>query len=300
MTRTKNRITVSRGDHVFHVVNTAIMTLICIVILYPLYYVVVASVTDPVAIQGGELLLYPKKLYFDGYVTALHYGPLLTGYKNSIIYTLVGTLINIAATIPGAYALSRKDMAGRNGIMFIMTFTMFFSGGMIPLYMLVRNLRMMNTIWALVLPGGVSVFNLIVVRTFYQSNIPDSLLEAAKIDGCSDLRFFFRVVLPLSSTIIAVMVVFYAVNHWNSYFSAIMYLNARSKMPLQAILRDLLIENTITVDMRVNPAEAVEKMKRADQLKYCVIILASLPVMVVYPLAQKHFTQGVLIGSIKE
>jgi putative aldouronate transport system permease protein len=296
----KNRIPLNRGDRVFHTVNTVIMGLICIVILYPLYYVIIASVTDPTGIRGGELLLYPRGLYFDGYMTAFRFKPLITGYRNSIIYTLLGTAINIAATIPGAYALSRKDLAGRNGIMLFMSFTMFFNGGMIPLYMLIRNLRLMDTVWSLVLPGGVSVFNLIVVRTFYQSNIPDGILEAAKIDGCSDIRFFFRIVLPLSSTIVAVMIVFYAVNHWNAYFNAIMYLNTRSKMPLQAILRDLLIENTITVDMRVNPAEAVEKMKRADQLKYCVIVLASFPVMVLYPMAQKYFAQGVMIGSIKE
>lgn len=295
-----SRTALSRGDRVFHLINTLIMGLICIVILYPLYYVIISSITDPSAVKGGELLLFPGKLYFDGYVTAFNFKPLMTGYRNSIIYTLLGTAINIAVTIPGAYALSRKDMPGRNGIMLIMTFTMFFSGGIIPLYMLIRSLHFMDTIWSLVLPGGVSVFNLIVVRTFYMSNIPDSLLEASRIDGCSDLHFFFRIVLPLSSTVIAVMVVFYAVGHWNSYFNAIMYLNSRSKMPLQAILRDLLIENTITVDMRVNPAEALEKMKRADQLKYCVIVLASFPVMVLYPLTQKYFAQGVMIGSIKE
>jgi putative aldouronate transport system permease protein len=291
---------VTGGDRVFYLFNTLVMAIICVAILYPLYYVVISSITDPAAVKGGELLLYPRKLYFEGYLTAFNFKPLMTGYRNSIVYTVIGTVINIAATIPGAYALSRRDLAGRNGIMLLMTFTMFFSGGMIPLYLLVRNLGLLDTLWALVLPGGISVFNLIVVRTFYQSNIPDGILEAARIDGCSDLRFFFRIVLPLSSTVIAVMIIFYAVGHWNSYFSAIMYLNTRSRMPLQAILRDLLIENTITVDMRVNPAEAVEKMKRADQLKYCVIVLASFPVMVLYPMVQKYFAQGVMIGSIKE
>jgi putative aldouronate transport system permease protein len=296
----KRSVAISGGDRVFYLFNTLVMGIVCIAILYPLYYVIISSITDPTVIKGGELLLYPRRLYVEGYLTAFNFKPLMTGYRNSIVYTVIGTAVNIAVTIPGAYALSRKDLAGRNGIMLIMTFTMFFSGGMIPLYLLVRNLGLLDTIWALILPGGVSVFNLIVVRTFYQSNIPDSILEAARIDGCSDLRFFFRIVLPLSSTSIAVMIIFSAVGHWNSYFSAIMYLNTRSKMPLQAILRDLLIENTITVDMRVNPAEAVEKMKRADQLKYCVIVLASFPVMVLYPMAQKYFAQGVMIGSIKE
>lgn len=289
----------SRGDKTFHTVNSIVMVLICVIIIYPLYYIVIASISDPTSIAGGNLLLYPPKLYFEGYQTAFSYEPLITGYRNSIIYTVLGTLINLVLTIPGAYALSRKDMVGRNQLMFLFTFTMFFGGGMIPTYMLLKNLGMMNTIWVMIIPGGVSVYNLIVVRTFFQNNLSDELLEASRIDGCSDFRFFFRIALPLSTTIIAVMVVFYAVGHWNSYFNAIMYLNDRSKMPLQAVLRDLLILNTITTDMRVNPAEAAEKMKRADQLKYCVIILASLPFMVLYPFVQRFFTQGVMIGSIK-
>jgi putative aldouronate transport system permease protein len=289
----------SRGDRLFHIVNTILMVLICVIIMYPLYYMIIASVSDPTEIAGGNLLIYPPKLYFEGYKTALGYEPLLSGYRNSLIYTILGTMVNLVLTIPGAFALSRRDMAGRNKIMFLFTFTMFFSGGMIPLYMLLRNLHMTNTLWAMIIPGGVSVYNLIVVRTFFQSNLGTELLEASRIDGCSDFGFFFRIALPLSTTIIAVMVVFYAVGHWNSYFNAIMYLNDRSKMPLQAVLRDLLILNTITTDMRVNPAEAVEKMKRADQLKYCIIILASVPVMILYPFVQRFFTQGVMIGSIK-
>ena len=288
-----------QGDRLFHFINTVLMVLICGVIMYPLYYIIIASISDPSGIAGGDLMLYPPKLYFEGYQTAFAYEPLLEGYRNSLIYTILGTAVNLALTIPGAYALSRADMSGRRQIMFLFTFTMFFSGGMIPTYMLLRNLNMTNRIWAMIIPGGVSVYNLIVVRAFFQSNLSTELLEASRIDGSSDFGFFFRIALPLSTTIIAVMVVFYAVGHWNSYFNAIMYLNDRSKMPLQAVLRDLLILNTITTDMRVNPAEALEKMKRADQLKYCVIILASIPVMVLYPFVQRFFTQGVMIGSIK-
>ena len=289
----------SPGDRAFHVFNAIIMTAICIVMIYPLYYIVVASISDPSSIAGGNMLFYPPKLFFGGYATAFKFEPLMTGYKNSLIYTIVGTLINLVLTIPGGYALSRVDMKGRNAIMFLFSFTMFFSGGMIPFYMLLKNMRMTDTIWAMVLPGGVSVYNLIVVRTFFQSTIGTELLEASRIDGCNDFKFFFKIALPLATTIIAVMVVFYAVGHWNSYFNAIMFMNTRSKMPLQAVLRELLILNTITTDMRVNPAEAAEKMKRADQLKYCVIVLASVPVMIMYPFAQKFFTHGVMIGSIK-
>ena len=289
----------SPGDRAFHITNTVIMVFICLVTLYPLYYIVVASISDPASIAGGDMLFYPPKLFLGGYVTAFQFEPLMTGYKNSLIYTVLGTMVNLALTIPGAYALSRADMKGRNFFMFLFTFTMFFSGGMIPFYMLLRNLRMTDTIWAMILPGGVSVYNVIVVRTYFQSTLGQELLEASRIDGCNDFKFFFLIALPLSTTIIAVMVVFYAVGHWNSYFNAIMFMNTRSKMPLQAVLRELLILNTITTDMRVNPAEAAEKMKRADQLKYCVIVLASVPVMIMYPFAQKFFTQGVMIGSIK-
>ncbi len=289
----------TRGDKAFLSINSVIMVIICILTLYPLYYIVVASISDPTSIQGGRMLWYPPKFYLGGYIAAFDFEPLIIGYKNSIYYTVVGTLINLLLTIPGAYALSRSDMKGRNPIMFLLSFTMFFSGGMIPLYMLLKELHMTDTIWALVLPGGVSVYNLIVVRTFFQSTLSSELLEASRIDGCSDFRFFGSIALPLSTTIIAVMVVFYAVGHWNSYFNAILYMNSRSKLPLQAILRELLILNTITAEMRVNPAEFAEKMKRADQLKYCVIVLASVPVLVLYPFAQRFFAQGVMIGSIK-
>jgi putative aldouronate transport system permease protein len=287
-------------DRVFYTANGILMTLICVIILYPLYYVLLASVTDPVVVGSGRPLLVPSKLFLDGYAAALTYAPLLSGYRNSLVYTLLGTGVNLVFTIPGAYALSRRDLAGRKWIMFFYTFTMFFSGGMIPFYILLRNLGMIDTLWVMILPGAVSVYNLIVVRTFFQSNITAELLEAARIDGASDFRFFFKIVLPLSSTILAVMVIFYAVGHWNAYFNAILYLNSRDKMPLQAVLRDLLILNTITTDLRLSQTEIVNRMKRADQLKYCVIVLASVPVLVLYPLAQRYFTQGVMIGSIKE
>lgn len=291
---------IQRGDRLFHLVNGFIMAVVCIITLYPLYYIVLASITDPAVISSGRFLLFPEKFYFEGYKTTFEYQPLFTGYANAILYTSFGTLINLALTIPGAYVLSRKDLVGRNVIMFLFTFTMFFSGGMIPFYLLMKSFGFIDTIWVMVLPGGVSVFNLIVVRTFFQSTISPELFEASRIDWCSDFRFFSRIVLPLSKTIIAVMVVFYAVGHWNSYFDAIIYLNSPSKMPLQVILRDLLINNTITNEMPINVMEMQERIKRADQLKYCVIILSSLPMMVLYPFVQKYFAKGVMIGSLKE
>ncbi|MDO4293104.1 MAG: carbohydrate ABC transporter permease [Eubacteriales bacterium] len=289
----------SLEDRAFHIGNTVIMVLIGAVMLYPLYYIVLASVTDPTVVNTGKLLLYPEKIYLEGYKAAFEYGQLFTGFANSVLYTAVGTVISIFLTIPGAYALSRKDLRGRNAVMFLCTFTMFFSGGMVPTYMLVNQLGLIDTMWAMVLPGALSVYNLIVVRTFFQTNIPEELLEAAKMDGCTDLKFFWHIALKVSGTIIAVMVLFYAVGLWNSYFNAIMYLNSRSRMPLQAVLRDLLILNTVTNELPIDATETVDRMMRADQLKYCVIIISTVPMMVLYPFIQKHFTKGVMIGSIK-
>lgn len=295
--RKKKRL--SREDRCFHIVNGIIMAFIAVIMVYPLYYIVLASVTDPVVVNSGKLLLYPEKIYLEGYKAAFEYQQLFTGFFNSVVYTFTGTLISIVLTIPGAYALSRKDLRGRNAVMFLFSFTMFFSGGMIPTYMLVNRLGFIDTIWAMVWPGALSVYNLIVVRTFFQTTIPDELLEAAKMDGCSDLRFFWSIALKLSGAIIAVMVLFYAVGQWNSYFNAIMYLNSRSKMPLQAVLRDLLILNTVTNELTIDATETVDRMMRADQLKYCVIIISTVPMMLLYPFIQKHFTKGVMIGSIK-
>lgn len=289
----------SREDQIFYIVNTVIMILIAIVMVYPLYYIVMASVTDPTVVNTGKLLLFPEKIYLEGYKAAFSYKQLYTGFLNSVFYTVMGTAISIFLTIPGAYALSRRDLKGRNVVMFLFTFTMFFSGGMVPSYMLINKLRLIDTVWAMVLPGALSVYNLIVVRTFFQTNLPDELLEAAKVDGCSDLKFFWNIALRVSGTIIAVMVLFYAVGIWNSYFNAIMYLNSRSRMPLQAVLRDLLILNTVTNELPIDATETVSRMMRADQLKYCVIIISTVPMMILYPFIQKHFTKGVMIGSIK-
>ncbi len=295
----KQRRKLSREDKIFHVINACIMLTVSVIILYPIYYIILASITDPTLVNSGKLLLIPGDFYLEGYKTAFRYKPLFTGFRNSVIYTVLGTVINLLLTIPGAYALSRKDMKGRNVVMFLFTFTMFFSGGMIPSYMLIKNLGFIDSLWSIVLPGAVSVYNLIVIKTFFQSNIPDELLEAAKMDGCSDFKFFSSVVLKVSGTIIAVMVLFYAVGQWNSYFNAIMYLNSRSRMPLQAVLRDLLIMNTVTNELPIDAKETVARMMRADQLKYCIVIISSVPMMVLYPLVQKHFTKGVMIGSIK-
>ena len=288
----------SKGDRIFTIINAVIMILVCIVVLYPLYYVLLASVTDPVVVNSGKLLLYPEAWYTEGYVTTLEYGPLWTAYKNTIVYTVVGTVVSLICTIPAGYALSRMDLVGRKPIMFLFTFTMFFSGGMIPLYLTIQQLHIYNTIWAMVLPVAVSAYNLIVCRSFFDTSVPIELLEAAKIDGCSDFGFFFKIAIPLSKTIIAVMTLFYATAMWNQFFNALMYLQDYDKMPLQVGLRDLVLMNQAN-QMGSSGAEMVTRQKLAEQLKYCIVVVAAFPLLCIYPFLQKYFAKGVTIGAVK-
>ena len=288
----------SKGYRIFTIINAVIMILVCIVVLYPLYYVLLASVTDPVVVNSGKLLLYPEAWYTEGYVTTLEYGPLWTAYKNTIVYTVVGTVVSLICTIPAGYALSRMDLVGRKPIMFLFTFTMFFSGGMIPLYLTIQQLHIYNTIWAMVLPVAVSAYNLIVCRSFFDTSVPIELLEAAKIDGCSDFGFFFKIAIPLSKTIIAVMTLFYATAMWNQFFNALMYLQDYDKMPLQVVLRDLVLMNQAN-QMGSSGAEMVTRQKLAEQLKYCIVVVAAFPLLCIYPFLQKYFAKGVTIGAVK-
>ena len=287
----------SVGDHVFNILNTILMILISVVIVYPLWYVILASITDPAIVNSGKFLLLPQGFYVAGYQEAFDYPQIWAGYKNSIIYTVVGVIVALVATIPGAYALSRRDMAGRKGIMFLFTFTMFFNGGMIPLFLTVQNVKIYNTMWAIVLPIGVSEYNLIDCRSFFEANLPIELLEASKLDGCSDFGFFFKIAIPLSSTIIAVMVLFYATGLWNIYFNAIMFLRDEDKMPLQVVLRNLILSNQLM--QGASGAELVEKQKLVDQLKYVIVTLAAFPLVIVYPFVQKYFAKGVMVGAVK-
>ena len=237
----KCKVQASMSDKIFDFLNIALMLVIMVIILYPLYFVVMASFTEPRIVNTGKLILIPSEIYTGGYQSTFRYDPLWTGYLNSILYTLVGTLISIAVTVTSAYALSRKDMFGQSTLMLLFSFTMFFSGGLIPNYILMKNLNIYNTFWVMVLPGSINVMNLIVCRTFFQTTIPKELWEAASIDVCNDFGFFFKVVLPLSSTIIAVLALFYGSAKWNSYFDALIYLIDSKKMPLQMVLRNLLL-----------------------------------------------------------
>lgn len=286
------------ADRVFDVFNCLFMVFVCICIAYPLYFVLVASFTDPNVVNQGRILLYPVKPFLGGYDRIFHFPPLWRGYWNTLVYTLTGTAISIGVTVPAAYALSRRDMAGRRFLMFLFTFTMFFSGGIIPLYLVIQKLRIYNTIWAMALPGAVSVYNLIVCRTYFDTSIPRELLEAARIDGCTDFGFFFRIVLPVSSTIIAVMILFYATAIWNQFMNALMFLADQKNMPIQVIMRNLILVNQATA-MTANASEVIMRQKLAEQLKYAVIVVSAGPLLLAYPFLQKYFAKGVMIGSVK-
>lgn len=275
-----------------------IAAVIILIVLYPLIFVVSASFSDPARVLSGEVWLLPKGPTLEAYNNILHNDQIWTGYRNSILYTVVGTLINITMTLLAAYPLSRPDLPGRKGLMLIITLTMFFSGGLIPSYLLVKSLGMVDTMWALIIPGAISTYNLIVMRTYFQSSIPWELQEAAHIDGCSNWRLLISIILPLSKPILAVMVLFYAVGHWNAFFNALIYIRSEHLYPLQLILREILmISQSVGVDGGNVGME--EKILLSESIKYAVIIVSSLPVLVMYPFVQRHFVKGVMIGSIK-
>lgn len=295
----KRKIALPLDDKIYYTVSWVILTILMLIILYPLVYIVSASFSSPYAVSSGQVTLFPVDFSLEGYQAVFENRDILTGYKNTFIYTVLGTFTNVVVTMVAAYPLSRKDLPFRNFFMFLFTFTMIFSGGMIPTYILMKNLRLINTIWAMVLPGAMSVYNMIITRTFIQSNIPFDLLEAAQIDGCSDARYFFTMVLPLSKAVIAVITLFYAVGHWNAYFNAFLYLNERRLFPLQIVLREILISNTIDTSLVADPELAAAKQGMAELLKYSLIIVSTVPVMCIYPFVQKYFVKGVMIGSIK-
>ena len=288
-------------DRVLQTVLYGVLSIALIVVIYPLFFVVIASISDPVRVNTGEVWIVPLGLTLDGYREIFTDDQILRGYWNSVLYTVFGTLLNLVLTISSAYALSRRDMVGRNLIMGVLVFTMFFTGGLIPLFLLVRSLGLYDTffIMILVMPNAVSVFNIVIARTFFQSNVPQELLEAASMDGCSDFRFLVSVVIPISGAIIAVLMVFYAVSHWNAFFGALVFLKSESRYPLQLILRGILLSHQLADDMWVDDSDALKHQMLAESIKYGVIVVASIPVLVLYPFVQKHYVRGVMLGSIK-
>lgn len=287
---------ISRGEMATRQVNNLLLFIVCIIIIYPVWYVLSASFSNPLAVMKNEIAFWPKGFNLLAYQKVFTNAEVWTGYRNTILYTVVGTLINLAFTSTGAFALSRKDFKGRNFWTMYITFTMFFSGGLIPVYMLIKTLKLYNTFWVMVIPGAISAWNMIIMRTFFQSNVPMELQEAAIIDGCNDLKIFFKIALPLSTPILAVMTLFYGVGHWNSYFGAMIYLDDRNKYPLQLILREILIQN-ISQENVAGPA--ADQQIIGEGIRYALIIVATVPILLVYPFLQKYFVKGVLIGAIK-
>ncbi len=288
----------SFGDRLFLAVIYTILTVILVAVLYPLIYIVSASFSDPLAVSSGRVWLWPVDFSLLGYKVVLSSPQILKGYGNSLFYALFGTLISVTLTVIFAYPLSRKTFFGRNVLMFFITFTMLFSGGLIPTYLVVKALGMVDTRWALLIPGAISVWQVIITRTFFQSSIPDELYEASEMDGCSDLQFMWSVVVPLSKSIIAVLCLMYAVGQWNAYFDALIYLKSQNLYPLQLVLRSILILNN-SLSSNIDVGELLRRQSLADLMKYSLIVVASLPVLIIYPFIQRHFTQGLLIGSVK-
>ncbi len=289
----------SINDKIFYFCITLVLTVFFLLVLYPCIYVVSASFSTGTAVQSGKVLLLPVDFSLEGYRTVFHTQTVWLGFRNSLFYTVAGTLINLAMTLTAAYCLSRRDLPGRNFVMLLFTFTMFFNGGMIPHYMLIQKLGLLNTPWALLIPGAIGVYNLIVCRTFIQNTIPGELLEAAQIDGCSDFMYFIRVVLPLSKAIIAVLVLFYGVSHWNSYFNAMIYLNDKNLYPLTLFLREILMADQIDPSTVTDPEMQAKLAQSAGVIKYALIVVSMIPVLLIYPFIQKYFVKGVMIGSVK-
>ena len=286
-------------DLVFDIINNTRLLLFVVIIVFPLVNIVSRSFSSTEAVVSGRVWLVPVEPTFYAYETVFKNQQVWTGYANSIFYASVGTGINLALTITAAYSLSRRDFFGRNAVMGIFVFTLLFNGGLIPTYLLVRDLGMLNTRWALLLPNAVVVYNMIVTRTFFQTQIPYELLEASQLDGCSDFRFFWSIVLPLSGPIVAVIALWYAVQHWNSYFHALLFIRNERLFPLQIVLRNILLENRVENLDQVALEDYARREGLAQLLKYALIVVASVPVLMLYPFVQKYFVRGVMIGSLK-
>ena len=286
-------------DRVFLTIVHIALFLVLLAVLYPLYFIVIASFSDPQALNRGEVILLPKRVTPEGYRYLLLDPAIPRGYLNTIIITVTGTVIGVFFTLTAAFALSNRRLFGRRFITGFFAFTMFFNGGMIPTYILIKDLGLLNTLWALILPGCVGAWNVFLVRTFFVSTIPEELYEAATIDGASVTGYFYRIVLPLSSAIISVMILYHAVGYWNLFFSALLYLRDAALYPLQMVLRNIILVNE-TLSLSELDAETVASKQRvADLLKYSSMIAASAPLLVAYPFLQKYFAQGIMAGSIK-
>lgn len=294
----KSKIRHSASDTAFNIVAYSVAVISLLIVVYPLYFIIIASFSDPSAVTGGKVWLYPVGVTLDGYKALLEHERIWIGYKNTIFYAVAGTLFALVVNIPAAFTLSKKDLPFGKLLNALFLVVMFFSGGLIPTYLTVKQLGFYNTYWVLVVPFSVSIYNVIVARTFFQSSIPGELSDAASIDGCGNIRYFVSIVLPLSKAIIAVIALWTAVGQWNSYFTALIYLQDESKYPLQVILRNILITNQMQSAMGTGEAQQIA-IRRANLMRYAAIIVSTVPIMCFYPFIQKHFNQGVMIGAVK-
>lgn len=285
-----------RQDQIFMACNLLVALLFLIICLYPLYFILIASFSNPGLVASGKVWLFPKGITLDGYQMMLGKSEIWTGYGNTIAYTLVGTCINLILTVSAGYALSRKSLPFRRILNLFFLFPMFISGGLIPTYLMMNSLHLINTFAVMVLMGGVNVWNFIICRTFFENNIPSEILDAAKIDGSSELGFYLRIALPLSKAILAVMTLFFAVEHWNGYYNALVYLRSESKYPLQLVLRNLLLTTQLSPE---TSDSGMEQLLNLQSMKYGVIVVASAPVLILYPFIQKYFVKGVMVGAVK-
>ena len=289
----------SAGDRLFDIGVYVLLTIAMLIVLYPLYFVVIASVSDPMDVLAGKVIWKPSGFSLEAYRMVFKDSQVMTGYRNTIAYTLAGTALNIMLSIAAAYPLSRRNLKGKGLVMGMMVFTMFFSGGLIPTYITISNLGLLNTFAVMILPTAISVYNVMIMRTFFMNSNPYELEEAAYVDGATHFRTLYSVVLPLSKPILAVMVLFYAIAHWNSYFNAMIYLSDKERYPLQLVLRTILVQSQSSEEILADVQGTFNRMLMSETIKYALIIVASVPVLCLYPFLQKYFVQGVMIGSVK-
>ncbi|MEK4324315.1 carbohydrate ABC transporter permease [Paenibacillus sp. FSL R7-0312] len=290
------------ADRLYTLIVVLVSIAAFLMVAYPLYFIIIASVSNSTMVSQGKVILWPKDINFYGYEQIFKDTRIWQGYFNTIVYTVLGTILNLLVTLPAAYALAHRKFKARRVIMPLFVFTMYFGGGMIPTYLLIRDLHLLNTPWVMIINGAISVFNLIITRTFFESSIPEELYEAATLDGCSHFRYFISVVIPLSKAVISVITLYYMVGHWNDFFNALLYINTDSLQPLQIILRNILLSNQTFAGGAGSGAGAGAgsyAQQFADQIKYAVIIVSTVPVLMIYPFIQKYFEKGVMIGAVK-
>lgn len=295
---TNQKMKMGLSDKIFYLCVTVTAIAALIMVLYPMYFIVIASFSNSTMVNQGLVTLFPRGINFYGYRKILERSDLWLGYRNTIFYTVAGTMLNLAVTLPAAYVLAQKRFKARRVVMTIFVITMYFGGGMVPTYMLVKSLHLTNSPLTMIIMGAVSVYNVIITRTFFESSIPTELQEAAELDGCSHFRYFVSIVLPLSKAVISVITLYYAVGHWNDFFTALLYLNKDEYQPLQTILRNILISNQAMAGT-TGAGEGSYAQQFADQIKFAVIIVSTVPVLCIYPFIQKYFEKGVMIGAVK-